>query len=117
MWEKNSKVCKADQAGDRRWSMKGWSRTRSRTVQLIFLACVFLGLAPAAATYGAGAGSQPPAQPPVLDVQRDKDKTVYTIGARPGDARRDDADRAWNMLNNVVIDARGAHGKRPDNNR
>jgi hypothetical protein len=53
----------------------------------------------------------------VLDVQRDKDKTVYTIGARPGDARRDDADRAWNMLNNVVIDARGAHGKRPDNNR
>ena len=93
-------------------------RTRSRTVQLIFLACAFLGLAPAAATYGAEAGdSQPPAQPPVLDVQRDKEKTVYTIGARPRDTGKDDTDRAWDMLNNMVIDARGAHGKRPDNNR
>jgi len=97
--------------------MEGWSRTRLRTVQVIFLACVFLGLAPAAATHGAGADSQPPAQPPVLDVQRDKDKTVYTIGARHGDIRRDDTDKAWDMLNNVVIDARGAHGKGPNNNR
>jgi hypothetical protein len=97
--------------------MEGWSRTRLRAVQLIFLACAFLGLAPAAATYGAETGSQPPAQPPVLGVQRDKDKTVYTIGARPWDTRRDDTDRAWDMLNNVVIDARGAHGKGPNNNR
>jgi len=97
--------------------MEGWSRTRMSSVQVIFLACAFLGLAPAAATYGAGPGSQPPAQPSVLDVQRDKEKTVYTIGARPGDTRRDDTDRAWDMLNNVVIDARGAHGKGPNNNR
>jgi hypothetical protein len=97
--------------------MEGWSRTLLRTVQLIFLAYVFLGLAPAAATYGAEADSQPLAQPPALGVQRDKDKTVYTIGARSRGTRRDETDRAWDMLNNVVIDARGAHGKGPDNNR
>jgi hypothetical protein len=97
--------------------MERWSRTRSRTVQLIFLVCAFLGLAPVAATYGAGAAGQPPQQPPVLDVQRDKDKTVYTIGARPADTRRDDKDRSWDMLNNMVIDARGTHGKGPNNNR
>jgi hypothetical protein len=96
--------------------MEGWSRTRLGTVQLIFLACAFLGLAPASTTFGAGPDGQPPPQS-ALDVQRDKDKTVYTIGARPRDKRRDDADRAWDMLNNVIIDTRGSHGKGSDNNR
>ena len=64
-----------------------------------------------------GAPGQSSAPPPVIDVQRDKDKTVYSIGARPKDEGKDDADKAWNMLDNAIIDARGAHGKRPDNNR
>ncbi len=119
------------------------SRTHVRKRQLIFLAGVFLGLAPLTATYGAGPGSrqpmvdapflsvqpagatngagpgsQPAGQPAVLDVQKDKDKTVYTIGARPANTGKDDTDRAWGMLNNMVIDnGRGAHGKGPNNNR
>ncbi len=122
--------------------MERSGRTRSRTVHLIFFVCAFLGLAPAAATYGAGPSSQPPvidapflglapagatygagpssqppAEPPALDVQRDKEKTVYTIGTRPRDTRRDDTDRSWDMLNNMAIDARGTHGKGPNNNR
>jgi hypothetical protein len=55
--------------------------------------------------------------PPSIDVQRDSDKTVYSIGGSPRDKGKSDKDRSWDMLNNVLIDARGAHGKRPDNNR
>ncbi len=97
--------------------MEGWNRTWLRVVLIIFLASAFLGVVPVAATYGAEGSGPSPAQPPVLDVQRDKEKTVYRIGSRPVDTRKDDTDRAWDMLNNVIIDARGAHGKRPDNNR
>jgi len=94
----------------RRWTR--WAATR-----LVFIACTLAALLPAAAAHGAEAANQSAAQPPVLDVQRDKEKTVYTIGARPKDAGKDDADKAWDMLDNVTTDTRGAHGKRPDNNR
>jgi hypothetical protein len=52
-----------------------------------------------------------------ITLERDKDKTVYTIG--PGDKEqiRQDTDKAWDMLNNVVIESRGSLGKRPHNNR
>jgi hypothetical protein len=52
-----------------------------------------------------------------ITLERDKDKTVYTIG--PGDREqiKQDADKAWDMLNNVVIESRGSRGKGPDNNR
>jgi hypothetical protein len=53
----------------------------------------------------------------MLDVREDRDKTVYTIGPSPAGSGRDDTDRAWDMLNNVVIDARGTNGQRPDNYR
>jgi len=55
--------------------------------------------------------------PPSIDVQRDGDKTVYSIGSSPRDKGKSDKDRSWDMLDNMLIDARGARGKRPDNNR
>jgi hypothetical protein len=86
-------------------------------MRLLFIACVLTGLLSAAAARGGEAPGQSSAQPPAIDVQRDEDKTVYSIGAGPKDEGKDDADKAWNMLDNATIDARGAHGKRPDNNR
>jgi len=66
---------------------------------------------------GAEADPKAPAQAPTMDVQRDKDKTVYRIGNSDKDREKDDADKAWQMLDNVIIDTRGAHGKGPNNNR
>ncbi len=87
------------------------------------LSCLLVNLLPAVAAHGAGTGTtsqqatQPASQSSVIDVQKDKEKVSYTIGARPNDAAKDDADKAWKMLDNAGIDARGPHGKRPDNNR
>jgi hypothetical protein len=49
--------------------------------------------------------------------EKEKDRTVYTIG--PGDdaKAREESDRTWEMLKGVVVDTRGPSGKRPDNNR
>ena len=97
--------------------MKGRRWRRWAVMRFLCIACALMGLLPAAAAHGGEAPGQSSAQPPVIDVQRDKDKTVYSIGARRKDEGKDDADKAWNMLDNATIDARGAHGKRPDNNR
>lgn len=92
-----------------------------RTLLLAACAWGFLGLFAASSIYSADgngqAPPQPPAQPPTLDVQRDKEKTVYSIGTSDRDSRKDDSDRAWQMLNNMMIDNRGTRGKGPDNNR
>ena len=63
-------------------------------------------------------GGPAPASP-TMEVQRDKDKTVYSIGGSARNKGKSDTDRSWEMLNNgnMLIDGRGAHGKRPDNNR
>ena len=63
--------------------MERRTRTRSRTVQLIFSSVRFPG--PGACRGDVWGGGRHPAaaRPPVLDVQRDKDKTVYTIGGSP----------------------------------
>lgn len=97
--------------------MERWSRGWSGTLLLAALAGILPGLSLAAGPYGPEGGSQAQAGSPTLDVQRDRDKTVYTTGSTPRDNGRNDKDRAWEMLNNVIIDSRGAHGKRPDNNR
>lgn len=53
-----------------------------------------------------------------ITLEKDKDRTVYSIG--PGDrgAIREDTERSWEMLRGVVIDTRGSSGgKGSDNNR
>jgi hypothetical protein len=52
-----------------------------------------------------------------MTMERDKDRTGHTIGSSEGDQTREDAEEAREMLKGVVIDARGALGKGPDNNR
>jgi hypothetical protein len=52
-----------------------------------------------------------------ITIERDKDRTVYTIGSSEGDQTKEDTENAWEMLKGVIIDARGALGKGPDNNR
>ncbi len=52
-----------------------------------------------------------------ISVQREKDKTVYTIGSC-GENRREEAaerDKAWDMLRNmpVIIDGRQGQPKAP----
>ena len=94
---------------------------RSRTWQvaslLVALAVGPFGPALAGEGRDGQTGGPAPAPPPVIDVQRDSEKTVYTIGSSPKAKGKTDKDRSWDMLNNVLIDARGVNGKRPDNNR
>ena len=101
--------------------MERSSRKPVRTLLLTTSVGVFLSLCAPSSTHGADgnrqAPVQAPAQAPTLDVQRDKEKTVYSIGSSDRDSGKEDADRAWQMLNNMMIDTRGAHGKGPDNNR
>lgn len=57
-----------------------------------------------------------------IRVERDKDKTVYTIGSNEGKNEVSDRDRSWQMLNNMSIihersDKREHDGKGQDNNR
>jgi hypothetical protein len=44
----------------------------------------------------------------VIDVQRDQDKTVYTIGPDNRTEQEDQEDKAWEMLKNmgIVVDQR-----------
>ena len=95
--------------------MKRWSRGWRGILLLVVSACPLLGLFPAA-SYGDGAegNGRPPAERPILDVQRDKDKTVYTIGGSSRDIRKDDTDRAWDLLDNVAIDPRGDPWKKAE---
>ncbi len=56
-----------------------------------------------------------------LDIKRDKDKTVYSIGSAPEDKdEKADKDKAWEMLQNMplTIETRGKDGgKGPDTRR
>ncbi len=105
-------------SGPRREEAKGMGRWG-----MAYIAFLLAGLAVASfgsALAGEGddgekAGRAP--APPAIDVQRDSDKTVYSIGGSPRNSGKTDKDRSWDMLNNVLIDTRGAHGKRPDNSR
>lgn len=101
--------------------MERSSRKPVRTSLLAACAWVFLSLPAAPSTYGADENRQAPdrgpAQGPVLGVQRDEEKTTYSIGSSDRDRGKDDADRAWQMLDNVITHTRGARGKGSDNNR
>lgn len=65
------------------------------------------GVAPAAPSMEGVTGTHE-AGAPAIDVKRDKEKTVYTIG--PGDRRyeMEERDRAWDMLRNMtpIVDER-----------
>jgi hypothetical protein len=43
-----------------------------------------------------------------IRVQRDRDKTVYTIGSNPPTKQEDQEDKAWEMLKNmgIIVDRR-----------
>ena len=117
MWEKNNNIdrlsgpCREEAKKMGRWSMT------YAVFALAALTVAPFGLALAGeGSDGERAGRA--AAPPAIDVQRDSDRTVYSIGSSPkNNSGKSDKDRSWDMLNNVLIDARGAHGKRPDNNR
>jgi len=51
-----------------------------------------------------------------LDIKKEKDSTVYTIGSSP-EQKDEDKDKAWEMLKNIRIDTRGEDGKGPDTRR
>lgn len=51
-----------------------------------------------------------------LDIKKEKDRTVYTIGSSP-EQKDEDKDKAWEMLKNILIDTRGEDGKGPDTRR
>jgi len=51
-----------------------------------------------------------------LDIKKEEDRTVYTIGSSP-EQKDEDKDKAWDMLKNILIDARGKDGKGPDTRR
>lgn len=51
-----------------------------------------------------------------LDIKKEKDRTVYTIGSSP-EQKDEDKDKAWEMLKNIRIDTRGEDGKGPDTRR
>lgn len=52
-----------------------------------------------------------------ISVERDKDKTSYVIRGSDDNTEKEDKDRAWEMLDRVIIDTRGRHGEGPDNHR
>jgi len=52
-----------------------------------------------------------------ITLEKDVDKTVYTIGPNERDTTKEDKDKAWEMLQGVVIDSRGSRGKGSDHNR
>jgi hypothetical protein len=56
-------------------------------------------------------------QKDTIAVERDKDKTSYVIRGSNDSAEKEDKDRAWEMLDRVIIDTRGRHGEGPDNHR
>jgi hypothetical protein len=77
---------------------------------VLLLLVGFFGLSGLAPLYGAETNGP-------ITVEREKEKTVYSIGSTDKNSTRDDADKAWEMFNNVIIDTRGSHGKGPNNNR
>jgi hypothetical protein len=53
-----------------------------------------------------------------ITLQKDKEKTVYSIGPSDESTVNEDTEKAWDMLRGAVIDARGSFGgKGSDNNR
>jgi hypothetical protein len=52
-----------------------------------------------------------------ITLERDKDRTVYSIGPSDKEATGEDTEKAWDMLKGVLIDTRGSSGKGPDHNR
>lgn len=57
-----------------------------------------------------------------IKVEREKDKTVYTIGSEKDKDGLSDRERSWEMLNNMNVITREGytrdqHGKGPDHNR
>lgn len=56
----------------------------------------------------------------LLHIEKDKEKTVYTIDAETDKHRQQeekDRENSWNMLQNMTIDGRKQHEQRPHNNR
>lgn len=53
----------------------------------------------------------------VISVEKDKDKTSYVIRSNNDNTEKDEKDKAWEMLDHVIIDTRGHHGEGPDNHR
>ena len=52
-----------------------------------------------------------------IKLEKDKDRTVYSIGPGDRETIKEDTDNAWDMLKGVLIDTRGTSGKGPDHNR
>jgi hypothetical protein len=54
-----------------------------------------------------------------ISVERDKEKTSYVIRSSSEDAKeKEQREKAWEMLDHVIIDTRGSNGgKGPDNHR
>jgi hypothetical protein len=52
-----------------------------------------------------------------ITIEKEKDRTVYSIGPGDRETIKEDTDNAWDMLKGVLIDTRGTSGKGPDHNR
>lgn len=56
----------------------------------------------------------------LLHIEKNKERTVYTIDAETDKYRQQeekDRENSWNMLQNITIDGRKQHEQRPHNNR
>jgi len=59
---------------------------------------------------------EPDRKSPIM-LEKDKERTVYSIGPGDRETIKEDTGNAWGMLKGVLIDSRGSSGKRPDHNR
>ena len=88
-------------------------RPRRYLIALLMTVCMSVGeLCP---LYSVSAG-EPDRKSPIM-LEKDKERTVYSIGPGDRETIKEDTDNAWGMLRGVLIDSRGSSGKRPDHNR
>jgi len=88
--------------------MRGNGRWVSLLVTIVAVSGV---LCPSGRSFGAEETNS------TISVEQDKDKTTYIIRGSDKDTQKEEADKAWEMLQHVIIDTRGRHGTGPDNNR